>query len=123
MTPIEYLDAAKVALDAQTNYRLAKALDLPEPRICEVYQGKGRLSDEAIAKLALALGLPIGEVLADLRTQDAKTDKAREFWRSFLGRMRSAASIFALVTLGAFCAQEPSQYEAAGGLFNRRRMS
>lgn len=120
MTPTEYLDAAKIALDAPTNYRLAKALDLPEPRVCEAYKGKSVLSDEAIAKLALALNLPIGEVLADIRAQTAKTDKAREFWRSFLGRMRQAGAILSLLIFGAFCALAPSPFAADVGRFKGR---
>lgn len=117
MTPIEYLNAAKGALHVQTNYALAKALEVPEPSIGEIYKGKRGPSEETIAKLALALSLPIGEVLADIRAQTAKTEKSKEFWKSFLSRTRAAALTLALLTFGAFWY---SALGTAGGGFRVR---
>jgi len=120
MTPTEYLNAAKQALDVSSDYALAKALDVPKQKISDYYKGKWSPDDETCARLALALNLPIGEVLADIRAQTAKTDKAREFWRSFLGRMRQAGAILSLVIYGAFCAQGPWLYAAGAGRFKGR---
>lgn len=97
MTPNEYLLSCKIALQVQTDYALAKALDVPRPRIHDWTKGIREIDDEGAAKIALALGLPLGEVLADLRAQGAKTEKSREFWRSFLSRTRSAAAMLALL--------------------------
>lgn len=123
MNPAEYLNAAKIALDAPTDYALAKAMDVPTQRISDWYKGKAPIHDEGAAKLALVLELPIGEVLADLRSQDAKTDKAREFWRSFLARTRSTALTAALLIFGAFYGYGLPQYAGDAGRFRGRMRS
>jgi len=120
MTPIQYLNAAKKALDVDTHYALAKALDYPNPIIYDCYVGKRVPDEELCAKLALALNLSFAEVMADIRGQTAKTERAREFWRSFLARTRSAALITGLLICGVFCGLAPLQYEGGAGRFNRR---
>lgn len=117
MTPTEYLDAAKLALGVSSNYALAKALDVPEQNISDYYREKAVPSDETCAKLALALEMPIGEVLADIRRQTAKTPRAREFWQSFLARIRSTTLIVVLATFGGSYALAPSACGGGGGRF------
>jgi len=81
---IDLLNQAKTKLKASSNYQLAKLSGIPEPRICELYKGTAKPSDEALARLAMILDKPIGEVLAEVRSEDAKTEKSRGFWRDFL---------------------------------------
>jgi len=81
---IDLLNAAKTKLGASSNYQLAKLSGIPESAICEMFKGKRSASDEALARLALILDKPIGEVLAEVRAEDAKSEKSRGFWRDFL---------------------------------------
>jgi transcriptional regulator with XRE-family HTH domain len=99
---IDLLNQAKTKLKASSNYQLAKLSGIPEPRICELYKGTAKPSEEALARLALILDKPIGEVLADVRSEDAKTAKSREFWRDFLSAIRAPAQTEKLLIWCAF---------------------
>ena len=90
---IGLMNAAKTKLGAASNYQLAKLSGIPEPDISKLYKGQIRPSEEALARLALILDKPIGEVLAEVRSEDAKTEKSREFWRSFLSATRALTLI------------------------------
>lgn len=90
---IDLMNAAKTKTGSSSNYQLAKATGITEPAICEMYKGKRSATDEALARLALVLDKPIGEVLAEVRSEDAKTEKSREFWRSFLSATRAVTLI------------------------------
>ncbi len=81
---IDLLNAAKTKTKSTSNYQLSKATGIGEPAICEMYKGKRSASDEALARLALVLDKPIGEVLAEVHSEDAKSEKSRQFWRDFL---------------------------------------
>lgn len=81
---IDLLNAAKTKTKASSNYQLAKLTGIGEPLICEMYKGKRTATDEAVARLALVLERPLGELLAEVRAEDSRTDKSRQFWRDFL---------------------------------------
>ncbi len=98
---IGLLNAAKTKLGASSNYQLAKLSGISEQAISRAYKGEGATPDEVAARLALILDKPIGEVLAELRTEDAKTEKAREFWRGFLSATKGQARIVPLLIWSA----------------------
>lgn len=90
---IDLLNAAKTATKSSSNYALAKATGIPEPAICAIYKGKRGPTEEHLARLALILERPIGEVLAEVRAEDSRSEKSREFWRDFLSATRVAGRI------------------------------
>ena len=96
MKPTEYLDKAKIALKVQSDYALAKALDLPTQRISEYYKGKTWPDIYACAKIALALKLDPFEVLADIEEQKEKNEVRRAFWRGFTQRSGKVAAVLLL---------------------------
>lgn len=92
MKPSEYLDKCKIALNVQTDYALAKAMEMTTPRISDYYKGKRWPDAYACTRIALALKLDPFEVLADIEEQAAKTESRAAFWRGFTGRTKKAAA-------------------------------
>lgn len=90
------LDAAKAATGAETDYRLAKNLDLPDQRISDYYKGK-RIPDEfACLKIAEALDMPLANVIAAVKAEAEKDEKRREEWRNYLKKLGGVAASVAL---------------------------
>lgn len=104
MKTSEYLDKCKIALGVQSDYALAKALEIPTQRIADFYKGKRWPDAYACARIALALKLDPFEVLADIEQQAAKTESRAAFWRGFIGRSQKAAGILLLALIfGVSC--------------------
>lgn len=104
MKPSEYLDKCKIALGVQTDYALAKKLELTTPRISDYYKGKAWPDAYACARIALALKLDPFEVLADIEAQSAKSESRAAFWRGFIGRSRKVAGFLLLALIcGVSC--------------------
>lgn len=92
MKATEYLDKCKIALSIQSDYALAKKLEIPTQRIADFYKEKRWPDAYTCARIALALNLDPLEVLADIESQREKTEARREFWRGFIGRTGKAAA-------------------------------
>jgi transcriptional regulator with XRE-family HTH domain len=99
---IDLLNQAKTKLKASSNYQLAKLSGINEQSISAFYKGTEKPTEEALARLALILDKPIGEVLAEVRSEDAKTAKSRDFWRDFLSAIRAPAQTGKLLIWCAF---------------------
>lgn len=99
MKPSEYLDKCKIALGVQTDYALAKKLEMATPRISDYYKGKSWPDAYACARIALALKLDPFEVLADIESQSAKTESRAAFWQGFIGRSRKAGAFLLLALI------------------------
>ncbi len=103
MKPSEYLDKCKIALNVQSDYALAKKLEMTTPRISDYYKNHRWPDAYACARIALTLKLDPLEVLADIESQSAKTEARRAFWMGFIGRSRKGAAVLLLVlTCGIF---------------------
>jgi len=96
MKPSEYLDKCKITLAIKSDYGLAKALKMHDARISDYYKGKAWPDAYACAQIALALKLDPLEVLADIKSQSAKTEERRVFWAGFIGRTKKAAAVLLL---------------------------
>ncbi|WP_374279223.1 helix-turn-helix domain-containing protein [Azonexus sp.] len=92
MTPSEYLDAAKQRLNIESDYELAKRLEIPRQYV-SAYRKGASIDNLTAFKLAITLELDPATVLADLESQREKDEKKRGFWTGF---MRRAAIVAAL---------------------------
>lgn len=102
---IGLLNAAKTITKSSSNYQLAKNTGISEQAISAIYTGKQKATEEHIARLALVLGRPLGELLAEVRAEDARSEKSREFWRSFKSAMPGVLRILPpLLLFGSFIA-------------------
>lgn len=97
MKATEYLDAAQKALGEISSYELAKRINLSNDQISRIRKGSRTLPNHAIFKLAIILQLDPAEVLADLESQQEKTEERREFWRGFLLRVGKSSTVLYLL--------------------------
>lgn len=80
----ELIQRAKQNANIESNYALAKKLDVRDARVNAWTKGTEHPSNEAATKLALMAGLDPMEVIAEIEMRTAKSEKKREFWREFL---------------------------------------
>lgn len=93
MKPSAYLDAVKAQLDIQSDYELAKRLEIGRGRIVEMRNGTRPVPVDVAFRIAITLDLDPARVVADLEEQREKNEKRRAFWRSFLSRVICAAAL------------------------------
>jgi uncharacterized protein YueI len=86
MTPAEYLNATKKALQIDTDYKLAKRLEIDNGFISKLRKGTSAVPLIIATKIAITLNIDPMTIIADIEAQREKNPKKREFWRSFLSR-------------------------------------
>lgn len=86
MTPNDYINAAKAAMQIESDNELAKRMGVHRARISQYRSGNQWPDNYVVIKLAIALNLDPVAVLADLESQRDKRPGRAEFWRSFLSR-------------------------------------
>lgn len=99
MNTLEYLDAAKAALGINSDYELAKRLEVSRQAISDYRQGNRHPDTMMAFRLAITLKLDPAQVVADLESQREPTGKRGEFWRSFLARAAMVAVLTFTVAL------------------------
>lgn len=113
------LDAVKAAKGIESDYALARALNLPKQRISDYYKGTGnRVPDEfACLQIAQALDRPLADVLAVVRIAAEKDEKRREAWKEYyksIGGIAAewAVALFVSVTLTVTTPTEAAQNQS-----------
>jgi len=101
MKTTELLDQVKAKTGTISDYKLAQVLDFSKQKISDLRSGKIRPDAYECARIAIALERDPLEVMAEVGAETAKTEKAREFWKSFFSGMKRKAHVVALsVTCG-----------------------
>ena len=83
MTPNEYLNATKKAMQIESDYELAKRFEINTGMMSKLRQGTRPISTIMATKIAIALNIDPMTVIADLEAQREKNPKKADFWRSF----------------------------------------
>ena len=91
------LDDVKKATNVDTDYALAKALDLPRARIHDYYKGNRTPDQFACLKIAVALKKPLEEIVATVEIAAEKNEKRREEWKRYYKSIGGYAASFMLV--------------------------
>jgi hypothetical protein len=115
------LDKAKEALGLESDYALAKALEVNNGTIAGYRKGTRQPDAYAAARLALALGRDPLELIAEIEAEHARTPTARAWWRTFLSSgLKSTVNTVAalLICIGTWSAG--GQAQSPSGLFRRR---
>jgi hypothetical protein len=81
MNTLEYLDAAKRALGVDSDYALAKRLNMRPSSISNYRSGRSSMDDDVCAKVAAAIGTHPGLVMLDMHKERAKTPAERSIWQ------------------------------------------
>lgn len=93
------LDAVKQREGIETDYGLAKTLDLPTQRISDYYKGRRTPDEFACLQIAQALGKPLAEVIAAVKIDTEKDEKRRSAWEKYYKQLGGVAAsvIFAVL--------------------------
>lgn len=121
MKPSAYLDAIKAQMNIESDYELAKRLEVGRGRIVEMRKGSRPVPLDIAFKIAITLELDPAHVVADLEEQREKNEKRRGFWRSFLLRAPMLLAVLACTLALNFSATCESVPRALFGR-NRRRL-
>lgn len=100
---IELLKACKQALGVETDYKLAKALDVHRSLV-SAYMAGTRIPDVYAAfRIAEILGRDPVEIIAQIEAERAKSEKRKGYWNLFWQRATKRAVIGMLaLTFGFF---------------------
>lgn len=116
------LDEVKKAINVESDYALAKALDINKARISAYYAGKEVPNEIACLRIAKALGKDYAEISAAVRIEAEKDEKRREEWRKYyksIGGIAAAIMLFVLaavtfiVTVPSVAAKETMTYASS----------
>lgn len=121
MKPTEYLDAAKARLNIESDYALAKALELPPQSIPAMRKGTRNVPLDVAFRIAITLEIDPAQVVADLEEQREKNEKRRGFWRSFQSRAACMVAALSLTLALLLSATSGSVQGTLGGVLSRRR--
>lgn len=81
MNTLEYLDAVKKRIGKDSDYAVAKALNLRTSTISGYRNRGGQMDDEIAAKVAAILGIHPGLVVLDMHRERAKTPAEASIWQ------------------------------------------
>ena len=84
MKTVDYFRQVKRRLGIESDYALAKHLNLQSSAISKIMAGKHTMGDETALKVAETLGLPPALVLADVHAEREKNPAVAAVWRSMV---------------------------------------
>jgi len=119
MKPSEYLDAVKARLSVESDYELAKRLELARSTVSEIRKDIRPIPLDVAYKIAITLEIDPATVVADLESQREKNPQRREFWAGFISRARLAAVLLACTLVLSFSGGAGVELGKPGG-FRRR---
>lgn len=100
MNTNEYLDAAKTRLNIESDYALAKWLEINQGYITGYRSGKVRMDNYIAARIANLLEINPLQVIADTNAEREKCDRKRAFWRELVkDRQRPILGIVLLLSM------------------------
>lgn len=106
----EYLDAAKVALQVESDYQLAKKIEARKQEICAIRKGDRPLNSYIAARVSDVTGIPLEKVIADVEAND-KNEQRAAYWRERAAR--KVAGFFVAVLSAGSLGVMPNDVEAA----------
>lgn len=120
----ELIEQVRQKLDGATDYKIAQVLDIPRQTASEYVRGNREADNYACAKIAEVLDRDPLEVIAQVEAEAARTEKKREYWRSFFSGLKRKAHVVALcVTLAFSAAGHWDGGTAKGGFLRLRRFA
>lgn len=114
MIATELLEEVKAKTGAASDYKLAQVLDFSKQKVSDLRSGKEKPGAYECAKIAEALGRDPLEVIAQVEAEAARTEKKRQFWRSFFSGLKQTAHVLAWCLMLGFSAFAPENGNAAG---------
>ena len=110
METTELLQKVKDKTGAESDYKLAKVLDIPTQRIADYRSGKRAPDVYACTKIAIMLGVDPLEIISEVEARSAQTQAKRDFWRDF--RQHTGKAAVMVLALG-FMTSSPVDVHAS----------
>lgn len=98
MKIVELLDRTKHDAGVESDYALAKVLDIHKARVSAYYSGKEAPNEWACLKISEITGIPLETVIATVKAESEKDDERRAVWENYIKRLGGIAAS-ALITL------------------------
>lgn len=96
-TTQQLMQEAKVALRIESDYALAKALDMSRQAISHYRTGRSQLDVEGAFRIAEVLGRDPAAIIAAVEAERATKPEAREAWKQ---RLKQLGGVAATVVIG-----------------------
>lgn len=111
------LDEVKRVSHVESDYALAKTLDLPNARICDYYKGRRAPDEFACLRISEVLGKTLDEVLTAVKVDTEKDEKRRLAWQRHYKSIGGIAASFMLIAFAfvTFMVTCPTQALAGQG--------
>lgn len=84
MNTLEYLAACKKRLGIESDYALAKALNITQQAVSSYRSGRSRIDDDVALTVAEILGVNPMQVIAAANAERAKTPEQRARWTGMM---------------------------------------
>lgn len=92
MNTLEYLAACKERLGIESDYALAKALNVAQSSISNYRTGRSRIDDDVALSIAEILGIEPIVVIAAANAERAKTPEQKARWMGLMGTVSEKIS-------------------------------
>lgn len=119
MNAKELLLECKIKLKLDTDYALAKALEMPRARVSEYMKGRVHLGTYELTRVALTLNKDPISLIAEYEAATEKNPIKKAFWEGFIsratkvGRGCTLGLIFIISLLTGLNAGEPQGFKNA----------
>lgn len=87
----QLIEQVRTKMDGATDYKIAQVLDLPRQRLSDFVKGSRAADPYACARMAEILERDPLEVIAQVEAEAARTEKKRQYWRSFFSGLKRTA--------------------------------
>ena len=109
---LNLIEQVRARLPRQTDYAVAKTLEMSQSNLTRVLAGKSGLGPKAVVRLAEILHRDLRDVLTLVEEDKAKTPKDREFWERRSPRISAAVAIAFMALAAGLGLSVPSPVKA-----------
>lgn len=108
------IEECRTKLGVETDYQLAKAMDLHRGTLSQCISGKRPPDAYTCARIALVLELDPLEIIASIEAERARTPERRAFWQDLGKSSRKVAATVAALLFFVFSTIAPQGCDANG---------
>lgn len=119
MNSVEFLDAVREKHDIPSQRKLAQFFDVPDGHINNYYRGRRKLEAWMCRKVAAALELDPGYVMAEIEAERAKRTEDADAWHRVaeIVKRSQAAALVGLLAIGLVSLPSVAQAADPGSVY------
>jgi transcriptional regulator with XRE-family HTH domain len=118
MITTELIEQVRAKLDGATDYKIAQVLEISKQKVSAMRKGTEKPDAYDCARMAEILERDPLEVIAQVEAEAARTEKKRQYWRSFFSGLKRTAHAIAWcgIAIGSGEGLAPGHAEAAAAV-------